>query len=98
VLELRLVQPLIRDGETRTIKDGEEKSCDAWLPVLGSDGKPKVFEAPHDDKAIEQHTGKGEGAKIGTWKAISARSWKGIVEVEPPAQVLEDRRKARDDL
>lgn len=43
--------------------------------------------------AIEAHTGKGEGARIGTFRAVAWSSWKGSVTVEPPQPVLEDRRK-----
>jgi hypothetical protein len=76
-----------------------------WVPVveLGrtaqESGKwvPRRIKAPRGDVAIEQVTGKGEGALVGEWKAVAWSAWKGVVRVDPPLTVLQDQRAVSND-
>lgn len=84
-----IVGEIVRVRIARTDDDQPEaKAVEAFVPVPGD-----LFEAAHDEAAIAQHTGMGKDAKVGKWKAIPARNWRGVVIVDPPEQVLEDRRR-----
>lgn len=78
----------------------------AWRPVTEpvDPDKPRgkrqvkvVATDRGDEVAVELHTGKGEGALVGQWKAVARRSWTGTVVVDPPEQVYADRRRTVED-
>lgn len=48
-----------------------------WLPVLGDDDTPRLFDAASKSAAIRLHTGTGDEVLAGSWKAIPWSSWKG---------------------
>jgi hypothetical protein len=71
-----------------------------WIPVMVEQGGawvPMRVKAVRKELAIEAVTGKGEGARAGSWKAVAWTGWKGVVRVDPPLPVLQDQRTVSTD-
>lgn len=100
-------QPGIPVSETEVLGNATMaglKHRGVWVPIMEPDETPggdayklRMVEAPDADAAVEVVTGKGEGALVGDWKAVAFLNWKGVVTVEPPEQIMQDRRKVSTD-
>jgi hypothetical protein len=107
LLRVRLAntrEVMIAEGHSESVavvRGGLEQGV--WVPVMehvpdnaGDDGvayRLRKITATDADAAVEVVTGKGEGALVGDWKAVALLNWKGVVTVDPPEQVMQDRRK-----
>lgn len=100
-------QPGVPVSETEVLGNATMaalKHRGVWVPIMEPDETPggdayklRMVEAPDADAAVEVVTGKGEGALVGDWKAVAFLNWKGVVTVDPPEQIMQDRRRVSTD-
>lgn len=83
-----VLQALTSDGQPA--RAGANQSV-VWVPITDDNGDEVIYPARKKDEAVKTATlREGGHHEDGIWRAISARAWRGQVEIENRQQMISD--------